>query len=70
MRTSDITDDQVIAACRAWHENPAGNSSIGNLMDATGAPRKVALRAMERASNRGLINWGVSINYAWPTDTP
>lgn len=70
MKTSDITDDQVIAACRAWRENPAGNSSIRNLMDATGAPRKVAFRAMERASSRGLINWGVSINYAWPTDTP
>ena len=60
MKRSDISDEQVVAACAAE------GVSIDNLMDATGAPYKVARAAMVRADMRGLINWGVSIDYAWP----
>jgi hypothetical protein len=65
MKTSDITDQQVLSACivsRGFRLR----SSFEVLLDITDAPQKVALRAMERADRRGLIDWGVSIEYAWP----
>lgn len=41
--------------------------SLDVLVEMTGAPEKVCLRAMERADGRGLIDWGVNIRWAWPT---
>ena len=41
---------------------------MARLMTATGAPEKVCQGAMERADRRGLIDWGTTIYYAWPTD--
>lgn len=64
MKRSDITDAQVVDACRRAHVE--GLRSLDVLVDITGAPRKVALAAMYRASGDGLINWGVSIELAWP----
>jgi hypothetical protein len=66
-QTKDITDEQVVAACAAWRREPFGPRSFDRLVEATGAPDKVCLRAMERADRRGLIEWGVSIACAWPT---
>jgi hypothetical protein len=66
VKTSDITDQQVLSACivsRGFRMR----SSFEVLLDITDAPEKVALRAMQRASRRGLIDWGVSVRYAWPT---
>ncbi|NKS12566.1 hypothetical protein GS580_16640 [Rhodococcus hoagii] len=64
MKRSDITDTEVVQACR---DAPAtGMSSLALLMARTGAPAKVAVAAMERADARRLIDCGVSIAYAWP----
>ncbi len=66
MKRSDISDERVVSACvvsRGFRLRP----SLEVLVDMTGAPVKVALRAMERAASRGLIDWGVSIRWAWPT---
>ncbi|URG17487.1 hypothetical protein Mbo2_117 [Rhodococcus phage Mbo2] len=64
MKRSDITDEQVIAACRIAHSDNHTTSLI-QLISMTGAIQKVALAAMERASDRGLIDYGVNIAHAW-----
>jgi hypothetical protein len=38
------------------------------LMQATGQPEKVVYRAMERAYNRGYIEYGVSMRSGWLTE--
>lgn len=67
MKRSDITDVQVVQACIDFH---AGTDRIsgGLLMERTRAPRSVVLAAMDRAEKRGLIEYGVSLWSAWPTD--
>lgn len=67
--TKDITDEQVVRAAAAFRDDrgPAGVRTIDGLMAATGAPYKVALRAIERACRRGLVDWGVCPDVAWPT---
>lgn len=57
----DITDEQVVQAC----SHGTGMDALAILIWETGAPRKVALAAMERACARNLIEYGVSIVRAW-----
>lgn len=38
------------------------------LMERTGQPMKVCYRAMERADDRGLLEYGVSLRTAWITE--
>jgi len=68
MKTNDISDIQVIEACKKYHENGQGPFALEILINETEAPEKVALRAMERSNNRGLIDYGVSLRSAWPTE--
>lgn len=65
MSTKDISDLQVLEACRDW---PLHRHFADTLLAVrtTQHPR-VAFRALERAHARGLIEWGVSIRTAWPT---
>lgn len=69
--TKDITDEQVVRAAAAFRDDhgPVGVRvrTVDGLMSATGAPYKVALRAIERACRRGLVDWGVCPDVAWPT---
>jgi len=71
MKRSDIRDVTVVRAC--WDPHDARtlglSSSLRRLMEATGAPEKVCLAAMERATRRGYIEWGVSLRFAWRTGT-
>lgn len=67
MKRADITDEQVIRACILGHQPGADGMSLDYLVQATGAPEKVASAAMERASGRCLIDWGVSLRTAWAT---
>lgn len=60
MKRGDVTDEDVVRACRDGHPE-----SIWRLMTETGAPYKVAEAAMERACRRGLIDYGVSLRTAW-----
>lgn len=64
MQTKDISDYRVCVACRDAYLTM---SSADLLIERTGAPEKVALRAMERACNRGLIEYGMTISRAWLT---
>lgn len=75
MKRSDISDAQIVAACKAYHDDlkaTGGNAgrgiSIVRLMLSAGAPEKVARAAMERACRRGLVGVGMGIDWAWPTD--
>lgn len=65
MKRSDITDEQVVEACRLALA-PFGPRSLDRLIEMTGAPAQVAYAAMERANDRGLIDYGVSLRTAWP----
>jgi hypothetical protein len=65
MKRSDITDEQVIEACKARMRGDALDA-VSYLMDKTGAPCKVVCAAMERSYDRGLIEVGVSLRMAWP----
>lgn len=65
MKRKDITDEMV---CRAYADKKALDMTAeALLMERTGAPLKVVYRAMERADDRGLIEWGVSLRTGWLT---
>lgn len=76
-KRANITDQQVIAACFQFHQNHSTVSILDMqerkapwqmLMEQTGCPEKVVYSAMERAESRGLIESGVSLRTAWPTE--
>lgn len=67
MATKDITDRQV---CEAYRDAKACDFKDTDGSDCwpytllqvrTGEPEKVCIRAMERAADRGLIDYGVSL---------
>lgn len=77
-KRSDITDRQVVEAAvqahtgiqsiaRTWKEASFPPCSLDQLVLNTGLPYKVCLRAFERASKRGMIDYGVSLRTAWAT---
>lgn len=80
MATKDITDKQV---CEAYAEIKKQTDDLMSrralliekhdwpydlLMKMTGQPEKVCYRAMERAEERGLIEYGVSLRSGWLTE--
>ena len=75
LHTKDITDEMV---CRAYEraEKQRGNGRAWRDYDdpytalerETGACFKVCYRAMERAANRGFIDYGMSLRTGWLTD--
>jgi len=69
VKRSDITDLQVVQAAAEYQADPYNRPFISDaLVASTGAPIKVVYVAMERAEARGLIECGVSLRTAWPTD--
>lgn len=73
MATKDITDKQV---CKAYAEAERQRGIDWKndyeypyliLMRITGQPEKVCYRAMERAEERGYIEYGVSLRTGWLT---
>jgi len=76
MATKDITDRQVCEAVRDYHlQIKEAGEPYGKLIglkwpyellaQRTGEPEKVCYRAMERAEERGLIDYGVSLRTGW-----
>jgi hypothetical protein len=67
MATKDITDRQVCEAyaARAKDGLPWPDDRLAAM---TGQCEKVCYRAMERAEQRGLIEYGVSLRSGWLTD--
>jgi hypothetical protein len=68
MARKDITDRQVVEACRKSKLDLSGKQSLELLIDETGQPPKVAYMAMKRAHRNGLVEYGTSLATAWPTD--
>lgn len=67
VKPSDITDDQVVQACIDWHGGPGDGWVTDLLVERTGATYEVVEAAMERADDRDLIDYGVSLRGAWAT---
>ena len=67
MATKDISDIKV---CEAIREYQLNNSIYADeiLMKMTNQVRKVCIKAMERAENKDLIEYGVSLRTAWLTN--
>lgn len=68
MAMKDITDLQVVQAQQRWQENQEGQWAYEILATETGQPEKVCYRCMERAAERGLLEYGVSLRTAWLTE--
>lgn len=68
MATKDVT---VLMVCRAVHEHVERGfgtpDACAILMERTGEPAKVCLRALERTERQGYIEYGHSIYGAWLT---
>lgn len=67
MKRSDISDAQVVEACRLYRVLSLSLRADTMLQAMTGAPIKVCWAAMERAYDRGYIEWGVSVCSCYPT---
>lgn len=77
MQLKDITNLQVVRAVRVACIELARTDESSRLtarhaaqvlMDDTGAPEKLAYAALFRATDRGLLNYGVSVRMAWLED--
>jgi hypothetical protein len=75
MATKDITDQMVCEAVERYHNFMVGHNwnettkfPYEDLSKRTGEPEKVCFRAVERAYNHGLIEYGVSLRTGWLTD--
>jgi hypothetical protein len=68
MARKNISDKAVCEAYRAYAEDPSRNSPERYLMTLTGEAEKVCWAAMERALERGLIDYGVSLRAGWLTE--
>lgn len=70
MARKDISDREVVQAAQAFTKDNREPCVFVNerLHNETGEPLKVCQSAMSRASNRGYIDYGVSIRSAWPTE--
>jgi hypothetical protein len=62
MKCSDIPDDEIIAACNAFH---AGSGKTPDEALAHKYPVKVILAKMDKLVKRGLLDYGVSLRTAW-----
>ena len=75
MARKDITDREVCEACLDAHqrcEDSSGEELVSGfelLCLRTGQPEKVVLAAMDRACDRGLIEYGAGVGSSWVTDT-
>src|SRR5919106_779261 len=67
MARKNVPDWWVVAA--ALHRRVNRGDLIEWLSEWSGEPYKVCLRAAERAAQRHHIDWGVSINTAWATES-
>ena len=66
MKIEDITIEQCKEAARLFHSGGGlTGDTLAQLMEITGAPRNVCLQKLQSLCNRGLMNYGVSVETAW-----
>lgn len=70
MKRSDISDHLVCCVHAYWQTPPLPKAATTTemLVRITGAPERVCMAAQERALDRGLLDYGVSLRTGWPTD--
>lgn len=66
VKRSDIPDMLVIELARAWTEQ-RGTGALAAMVE-MGIPAKVAVAKIEQMVTRGLIGYGVSVNFVWPEE--
>lgn len=66
MKRSDIDDAHVIELAAAWWEGRPDAPGVVAALEAEGVPRRLAVAKVEHMTTRGLLDYGVSPNYAWP----
>jgi hypothetical protein len=66
MKRSDIPDGHVVDLARQWRADSLGNPGVISALVAEGVPAKLALAKVEHLIQRGLLESGVSPNFAWP----
>lgn len=64
MKCSDIPDIEVIRAAQAWQEGGVGvfDSLVSRY------PANVVRAKLRKLERRGLLDYGVAIEHAWPTE--
>lgn len=68
MTTSqDITDEEVVKACRDTMHPRKGNAVAKLIEQRPDQSSRAVISALRRAYDKGLINYGVTIEQAWPT---
>ncbi|HWB34564.1 MAG TPA: hypothetical protein VHA75_00920, partial [Rugosimonospora sp.] len=65
VKRSDIPDALVIELAQRWQDGD--RTGVVAALVAEGIPPKLALAKVEHLCDRGLLEYGVSPNYAWPT---
>jgi hypothetical protein len=71
MARKDIPDRlicEVVSSMWAGGDGPVGDCLPAQLVEKTGEPGKVCRAAIERAYDRDLLEFGVSLNWPWLTD--
>ena len=63
MKRSDITLDEVLAACDAFHSGTG--PAPGTVLVDKGYPPKVVWARMQQLVDQGWLDYGVSLNTAW-----
>jgi hypothetical protein len=67
MKSADIDDQHVIDLAQAWRDDPLSTPGVVQALVAEGVPEKLAFAKVERLSDRGFLDYGVSPSCAWPT---
>jgi hypothetical protein len=69
MAMKDIPDKMVLLAYKLYDADRMGKKfPYDFLMEMSNQPFKVCYKCMERASNRDLIDYGVSLRTGWITE--
>jgi hypothetical protein len=69
MAMKDIPDKMVLLAYKMFEEDRMnGKFPYDYLMEISNQPFKVCYKCMERASDRDLIDYGVSLRTGWITE--
>lgn len=77
MQAKDIDEAAVIAAAASWAEHKDGwawgiqgyvHMGVLDIMVlCMEIPTKLAIYKLERMADKGLLEYGTSVSYAWPT---
>lgn len=65
MKRSDISDAEMLEACKRYHN---GEAETPDIALASKYPVKVIMAKMDHMNRRGLLDYGFTLRTAWSTD--